>query len=112
MVVQILVLVDAHLDVISGLPAFSRISAGISNHKSFKLDLGLCLRQFVVVDDLMSQVGNVNSCIALTSDIEFVVLEVGELGVKDLQSFVVVLSNSAIIGFGASLGLTEADTSW
>jgi hypothetical protein len=67
-------LVDAHLDIISGLPALPRVSASIANHETFDVDLGLGFWQFVVVDYLVNQVGDVNACIALSCDVKFVFL--------------------------------------
>lgn len=95
-------MVDAHIDIISGLPTFSGVGAGIAHHKSFEVDLSFSFGQFVFVDDLMSQVRNVNSCVALSSDVELVIFQGWEFCVKGLKSFVVVLGHSSIVSFGAS----------
>ena len=72
-VVQIFILVDAQIDVISGLPTLPGVGACVVDHDSFEVWFYLCLGQFVCLDYLVCEVGDVYSGVALACYVEFVV---------------------------------------
>ena len=110
--VEILVLIDAHVDIISGFPAFSRVSASIVDHNSFQINFNMGLRHLISLDNLVCKVGNVNSCIALSSYVKLIVPEGGEFLIEFDKSFVVVLCSCSIVTFYSPFGLTKTDSSW
>ena len=78
MFIQELILEEGH--PISGNKALSWISTSVAHHDSFQVNNFLFGRgQFVKVDDLMSEIGNVDTCIALPSHIKIILFEIGEL---------------------------------
>lgn len=91
-VIEKLVLVDRHsiLPEHRRLVALPRISACIAHHNSLEIDLCLCLRQSVLIQDHSSQVRNVDPSIAFTGNKELIVFEVGEFPVEVHEGVVVV----------------------
>ena len=71
--VEVLVLIDAHCDVISGLPAFSGVRACVVDHNAFEVDLYIGLGQLVCLDYLVGEVRDVDSCVAFACNVELVI---------------------------------------
>ena len=104
-------MVDAQVDIISGLIALSRVSAGIIYHHTLQLDLSLSSRQLISLHNFISQPGPVDACVTLTRDVEIIFLKVGKFVEESDQSFVVVLGRGSIIACqAASLRHTEPYT--
>ena len=100
--VQIFVLINREINVISGLIALSRVSACVVDHDSHKFDFCLSGRQLVVFDDLVGKVRDVYSSVALPCDEEIVFLKVREFVEKSNQSLIVVLCSCSVIIFRTS----------
>jgi len=66
-VVEVLVLVDGHavLTVRGGLVALAGIGTGISHQNSLQVDLDLSVRQLVLLQDFVGEVGDIDAGIAL-----------------------------------------------
>jgi hypothetical protein len=97
-VVEVLVLVDGHtvLPIRGRLVALPRVSTGIADKDTLQVHLDLSIGQFVLLEDIVGKVGDVDARIALAGDVEIVLLEVGELSEEISQRTVVVLCGSGI----------------
>lgn len=112
-VVQELVLVDGQA-VISGFVAFSRVCAGVAHHDALELDDGLLGRgQFVVLEDFVGQVRDVDACVALAGHVEVVLLQVGELDEESEKSSQIVDGDCVVIqGLGIAHAETDLSYAW
>lgn len=108
---EVFVLVDTQIDVISGLEALPGVSAGIVDHNSLQVNRNLPARQFIPSNDLIGKIGDVDAGVALSGDVEVVLLEIGELVEEGNQRFVIVKGHTAIIVLEVSLGSAEAHSS-
>lgn len=113
MIIQIFILIDAQVDIISRLPTLPWVSTGTVDHKTFESDFSLSCWQFIMFNDFISQPRNVNTCIALTGQIEVIFLQVREFVEKGDQSFIVVLGGQSVVACDSwSLCNAETYTSW
>ena len=87
MIVKVFVLVDWNISIGSRLPALPWVCACVSNHDTFQIYSQCSARKFVVFHNLISQSGNINSCITLPWNVKIVFLVSRELSVKINQSF-------------------------
>lgn len=78
MIIKILILIDAHIDVISWLIALPRVSACVVDHDTLEVDSHFSVGKLVSSEDLVGQVGDVDACIALTSQVELIFFQVRE----------------------------------
>lgn len=83
--------------VLRGLVALPRVGAAIANHETFEVDFKLAAWKTVHLINLFSKIRNIDSCIALSCDVELVVDQVGEFAEKGNDRSIVVVSNSQIV---------------
>ncbi len=110
--IQVLVLVYSEVHVVAGLVALSGVSAGVVDHHTHQPYLLVRGSHPIRRNDLVCQVGHVNACIALSRQVKIVLLQVGELHEKGQQSFVIVFSCCAVVGFRTALRFAEPHSSW
>lgn len=78
MIIEIFILIDAHIDVISRFIALSRICASVVDHDTLEIDSHFSVGKLVSSEDLVGQVGDIDACIAFTSKIELIFFQVRE----------------------------------
>ena len=110
-IVEIFVLVDAHLHVVSRLPALPGVGAGVVDHDSLEVEGHLPRGQRVSFEDFVGEVGDVDPGVALAGEVELVLFEVGELVEELDQGLVVVGRHCPVVVLEAALRAAEANAS-
>jgi hypothetical protein len=108
---EVLILINAHVHIISGLIALSRISAGVVYHDSIQFNFCFSGWQFIVLYDLICQIRNVNASIALPTDVKIIFFKIWKLVEKLNQSSIIVLCSCSIITFYSPLWFTKSNPS-
>jgi hypothetical protein len=93
----------------SGLVALSVVCAGVVYHKALEVDCHLSECLLVLVQDCLSKVRDVDSCVALPCQVQLVVLESGKLLVEFQQCLQIILGGSLIRIGVIPEALAEAD---
>ena len=78
MIIKILILIDTHIYVISGFIALPGVSACIVDHDTLEVDGHFSVGKLVPSEDLVGQVGDIDACIALTSEVQLIFFQVRE----------------------------------
>jgi hypothetical protein len=86
MLVEEFVLINRHI-VVARHVAFIGVRAGVTNDNALEFyDCLFGAGQFVILDDLISQVRNVNACVAFPRHVKVVFLQVGKLDEESKES--------------------------